>query len=61
MQEGFGGLRRVIGELDAFLAARDLRFQDLIGRTADALAGYADQPETPGRWRDFVPPETLHG
>jgi dihydroorotate dehydrogenase len=59
MHEGFAGLTRVINELDSFLSERDLTFQDLIGRSADALSSYAEQPETPGRWRDFVPPETL--
>lgn len=59
MHEGFGGLTRVIQELDAFLAARDLHFTDLVGRSADVLRTYAEQPETPGRWQDFVPPETL--
>jgi dihydroorotate dehydrogenase len=58
MHEGFGGLTRLIGELDAWLAGKDLRFADLVGRAADALQSYAEQPETPGRWRDFVPPET---
>jgi hypothetical protein len=59
MHEGFAGLTRVIAELDSFLGDRNMRFQDLIGRSADAMTGYAGQPETPGRWRDFVPPETL--
>jgi hypothetical protein len=59
MHEGFAGLTRVIAELDSFLAHRELALRDLIGRSADALASYAEQPETPGRWRDFVPPETL--
>jgi dihydroorotate dehydrogenase (NAD+) catalytic subunit len=59
MHEGFGGLTRVIDELDSFLARRELTFRDLIGRSADALTGYGEQPEIPGRWRDFVPPETL--
>jgi dihydroorotate dehydrogenase (NAD+) catalytic subunit len=59
MHEGLGGLTRVISELDSFLAKRDLTFGELIGRSADALTGYAEQPETPGRWRDFVPSETL--
>jgi dihydroorotate dehydrogenase len=59
MHEGFGGLTRIVRELDAFLSERNLLFRDLVGRAADTLAGYGDQPETPGRWRDFVPPETL--
>lgn len=61
MHEGFGGLTRVLEELESFLGRRNLAFRDLVGRTADALAGYDEQPETPGRWRDFVPPETLAG
>jgi dihydroorotate dehydrogenase (NAD+) catalytic subunit len=59
MHEGFEGLTRVISELDSLLAARGLVFRDLIGRSADVLTSYAEQPEVPGRWRDFVPPETL--
>jgi dihydroorotate dehydrogenase (NAD+) catalytic subunit len=58
MHEGFGALTRLIGELDDLLARRRLRFGELIGRVADQLGRYADQPETPGRWRCFVPPET---
>ena len=59
MHEGFGGITRVIRELDAFLAGRDLGFSHLVGRAADALLSYGEQAERPGRWRDFVPPETL--
>ncbi len=59
MHEGFGGLTRVIAELDALLVARRVRFAELVGRAADALGGYGEQAETPGRWRDFVPPETI--
>jgi dihydroorotate dehydrogenase (NAD+) catalytic subunit len=59
MHEGFGGLTRIISELAAFLEARGVMFRDLVGRSADALTGYAGQPENPDRWRDFVPPETL--
>jgi dihydroorotate dehydrogenase len=59
MHEGFGGLTRIVAEVQAFLQARDLDFAALIGRSADALQGYAEQPHRPGRWRDFVPPDTL--
>jgi dihydroorotate dehydrogenase len=58
MHEGFGGLTRLLNELDAWLAGKHLRFADVVGRAADSLLGYADQAEMPGRWRDFVPPET---
>ena len=59
MLEGFQGLTRTIAELDRVLAERNLRFTDLVGRAADALTPYGAQPETPGRWKNFVPPETL--
>ncbi len=59
MHEGFAAVTRIVAELDGFLAERGLVFADTVGQTADALGRYADQPETPGRWRDFVPPETL--
>jgi dihydroorotate dehydrogenase (NAD+) catalytic subunit len=59
MHEGFGGLARVIAELDAWLAARGMRFSELIGRAADALQGYGAQAEVVGRWKAFVPPETI--
>lgn len=57
MHEGFGGLARIIGELDAWLAAKDLRFAELIGRAADATQAYGEQAEHPGHWQNFVPPE----
>jgi hypothetical protein len=59
MHEGFSGLTRVVGELDALLAARGVRFSDLVGRAADALLGYGEVPAIPGRWREFVPVETI--
>ncbi|MSP00149.1 MAG: dihydroorotate dehydrogenase [Acetobacteraceae bacterium] len=59
MHEGFGAIARMIAELDAFLAARDISFAGLVGRTADRLAGYGAQSVLPGRWREFVPRETL--
>jgi dihydroorotate dehydrogenase len=57
MQQGFAALSRLIAELDALLATRDLRFADLVGRTADALEDYGQQPARPGHWQRFVPPE----
>ena len=61
MHEGFAALTRMIRELDELLTERRLRFAELIGRAADQLGRYADQPETPGRWRCFVPRETVGG
>jgi len=59
MHERFGGLKRIIDELDAWLAAKQLRFADLIGGAADALQPYGAQPERPGHWQSFVPPEAM--
>jgi dihydroorotate dehydrogenase (NAD+) catalytic subunit len=59
MAEGFGALGRILAELDAFLDRRDLAFADLIGRAADARRFYGELPALSGRWRSFVPPETL--
>jgi dihydroorotate dehydrogenase len=59
MHEGFGGLARVIGELDELLEQRGVAFGDLIGRAADAMQGYGEQAESAGRWKAFVPKETL--
>jgi dihydroorotate dehydrogenase len=59
MHDGFGAISRMIEELEGFLAARGLDFTALIGKAADRLAGYGEQQLAPGRWRDFVPPETL--
>ncbi|WP_428493204.1 dihydroorotate dehydrogenase [Rhodopila sp.] len=59
MHEGFGAFTRIVDQLTSFLDHRDLTFQDLIGRSADALHGYGESPLTPDRWRDFVPSETL--
>jgi len=59
MQEGFAGITRVIEELGEFLEQRGLRFAQIVGRSADALQTYAQQPDVPGRWKAFVPPESL--
>ncbi len=59
MHEDFGGLTRVIGELETLLEARKLTCRELVGRAADVLRGYGDQPEMPGRSKEFVPAETL--
>ncbi len=52
-----GVIAKSVNEQSA--AVPDLCFQDLVGRVADALPGYGDQRETPGRRRNFVLPETL--
>ena len=57
--QGYGALSAARDELEAWLVRKDLHVQDVVGRAADALTGYFDQPARPGRWRDFVPTEGL--
>jgi dihydroorotate dehydrogenase (NAD+) catalytic subunit len=59
MLEGFGALTRILTELDALLAVRDMNFADLVGQAADRLGSYADQPRRPGHWENFVPAAAL--
>lgn len=59
LQSGFAALTDIIAELDAYLARKGLSATELVGRAADALRTYQEQPPRPGRWRDFVPRETL--
>jgi hypothetical protein len=59
MHEGFGGLTRVITELNTLLASRGTTVTEIVGRAADALQGYDEQAIRPERWRAFVPAETL--
>ncbi len=58
-QSGFPALARATEELGAYLERKELTAAALIGRAADALQTYQEQQPRPGRWRDFVPPETL--
>jgi dihydroorotate dehydrogenase (NAD+) catalytic subunit len=58
MMEGFGALTRLRTEVLEFVSARGTSVEDLIGKAADKLGRYSDQPFQPGRWKDFVPPET---
>jgi dihydroorotate dehydrogenase (NAD+) catalytic subunit len=59
MMEGFGALMRLRKEVLDFVTARGTSVEDLIGKAADKLGRYSEQPFRPGRWRDFVPVETL--
>jgi dihydroorotate dehydrogenase (NAD+) catalytic subunit len=59
MAEGFGALSRIRGEVLDFLQSRDLSAEEIIGKAADKMRRYDEQPTRPGRWRDFVPTEAL--
>ncbi len=60
MKDGFGAITRMVGELQSLLAEREVDFASVVGRAADALGGYESAAQHPGRWRNFVPPETIH-
>jgi dihydroorotate dehydrogenase (NAD+) catalytic subunit len=61
LQGGFAALTRARAELEDWLATTNLMLRDVIGVAADALGSYGDQPERPGHWQNFVPPETTGG
>jgi dihydroorotate dehydrogenase len=54
---GFDTITRAIEELDGYLDEHDDTAATIVGRAADALGTYTDQPADPDRWRRFVPPE----
>jgi dihydroorotate dehydrogenase (NAD+) catalytic subunit len=56
---GFGGIEIALAEFAAYLARKDMTARALIGRAADRLASYQDQPSRPGYWREFVAPGGL--
>lgn len=55
MLRGYGVLSDALAELTAFLAARGLRAEDLIGRAADQRQTFASMPLRPDNWRAYVP------
>jgi dihydroorotate dehydrogenase (NAD+) catalytic subunit len=59
MAEGFGALTRIRSEVLDFLRSRNLCAEEIIGKAADKMCRYDEQPARPGRWREFVPAEAL--
>jgi dihydroorotate dehydrogenase len=57
MMQGFGALARLRAEVLDFVTTRGLSVEDLIGKAADKLGRYSEQPLQPGRWKGFVPAE----
>ncbi|NKE48106.1 dihydroorotate dehydrogenase [Roseomonas frigidaquae] len=57
MSGGFAVARDAVAAIDAYLARTGGSVEDLIGLAADRQVGYGVQPDRPGYWRDFVPPE----
>ena len=55
---GFGVVSESLDELETYLARHKVAARALVGRAADALQGYGEQPSRPGYWTKFVPPES---
>jgi dihydroorotate dehydrogenase (NAD+) catalytic subunit len=58
MSGGFEVARRAVDEFSDYLARTGGGAEDLVGLAADRQVGYGVQPDRPGYWRDFVPPES---
>lgn len=58
MTGGFGAARRAVEEFADYLGRSGGSAEDLVGLAADRQLGYGAQPDRPGGWRDFVPPES---
>ncbi|PWS35002.1 dihydroorotate dehydrogenase [Falsiroseomonas bella] len=57
MAGGFDVARRAVREFSDYLARTGGSAGDLVGLAADRQVGYGVQPDRPGYWREFVPPE----
>jgi dihydroorotate dehydrogenase len=57
MAGGFEAARRAVQEFADYLARTGGSAEDLVGLAADRQVGYGVQPDRPGYWRAFVPPE----
>lgn len=58
MSGGFDAARRAVQDFRAYLARTGGSAEELVGLAADRQVGYGVQPDRPGYWRDFVPPES---
>lgn len=58
LEHGFQTLGDAVATLDQWFEARSLTAAGITGLAGDALETYGEQPEQPGHWRSFVPPQT---
>ena len=56
---GFGVVAASLAELNQYLAVKGMSAAALVGRAADRLQAYHEQPARPGYWKGFVPPGGL--
>jgi len=55
---GFDAIRRAITELDDYLTTRGDTAESIVGRAADRITAYTDQPADPSAWHRFIPEES---
>jgi dihydroorotate dehydrogenase len=55
--QGARVLAESIAELDDYVATCGISATDLVGKAADAVQSYGEQPGRPEYWRDFLPPD----
>jgi len=56
---GFDVLGQALADLAGYLDTKQITAAELIGKAADRVGSFAEQPSRPGYWRGFVPPQTL--
>lgn len=55
MLRGFDALSDAVVEFDSYLARKQLRACDLVGRAADTRKTFASLPPLHDKWKDYVP------
>jgi dihydroorotate dehydrogenase (NAD+) catalytic subunit len=60
MAGGFSVIAQSLAELERYLSDKVIDVSALVGRAADSVQGFAEQPMS-GSWRQCVPRETLAG
>lgn len=55
---GFSVISEAIAELDSYLQDHGDTATEIVGRAADRLTAYTDQPFEEQHWQSFVPPES---
>jgi dihydroorotate dehydrogenase len=55
MLRGFRVLSDAVAEFEAYLARKQIRARDLVGRAADERKSFASLPKLQEKWKDYVP------
>lgn len=54
---GYGVLEQAVGAVADYLDRHACDAADIVGRAADRIETFTQQPARPEYWREFVPPE----